>query len=204
MTSGTSFSRSNKMVATMNASCHVEGSHGEFLPPACNPDGSQASRQKRARLQGTILKAKDEKRWLVRFDNGLEKECPSVTLKMLSDPGYNSMSPVTLASNAVSAAVLPSCDALALVALAQATLSAPAVSAPVLSSAPMAFNTSSSAPAASAPSLKVLRESFITWNTKHQLGSIRQPIFHHYKFIKKMQKSFSHFWNFSSCSGLEI
>jgi len=78
------------MVATMNVGCHVEGSHGEFLPAACNPDGTQASRQKRARLQGTILEAKGEKRWLVRFDNGVEKECPSVTLKMLGDPRYNS------------------------------------------------------------------------------------------------------------------
>jgi hypothetical protein len=114
------------MVATMNVGCCVEGSYGKFLPAACNPDGSQASRQKRARLQGT--------------------------LKMLGDPRYNSMGPVTLASNKASvASVLPSCNALAPVASPQAALLAPVPSAPFLISAPMAFNSSSSAPVASAP-----------------------------------------------------
>ena len=74
----------------MNVGCCIEGSHGDFLPSVCNPDVSQATRQKRAQLQGTILEAKGEKRWLVRFDNGVEKECPSITLKRLGDPRYNS------------------------------------------------------------------------------------------------------------------
>jgi len=112
----------------MNVGCLVEGSHGELLPAACNPDGTQASRQKRARLQGTILEAKGEKRWLVRFDNGIEKECPSVTLKMLGDPRYNSA-----------------------VASAPVLISAPAASAPVLTSAAVASALTTLAPAASAP-----------------------------------------------------
>jgi hypothetical protein len=59
--------------------------------------------------------------WLVRFNNGLEIECSSITLKILG--------PVTLASIATTAAVLPFYDALATVALAQTALSAPAASA---------------------------------------------------------------------------
>jgi hypothetical protein len=35
-----------------------------------------------------ILEARGEKRWLVRFDTGLEKECPSVSLKLLGDPRH--------------------------------------------------------------------------------------------------------------------
>ncbi len=66
----------DKMVVIMNIGCHVKGSHGELLPSVCNPDGSQASRWKRARLQGTIIDVKGEKRWLVRFDNGLKKRMP--------------------------------------------------------------------------------------------------------------------------------
>jgi hypothetical protein len=104
------------MVAIMNVGCRVKGSHGKFLPSVCHPDGSQASRQKRARLQGTIMEAKGEKRWLVRFDNGLEKECPSVTLKMLNDPRYNRDS---VASATISSVPNTStCNASAPVALA--------------------------------------------------------------------------------------
>ncbi len=111
----------------MNVGCHVGGSHGEFLPSVCNPDGSQASRQKRARLQGTIMEAKGEKRWLVRFDNDLEKECPSVTLKMLGDPRYNraSVTSAPIASDLITSTH----DALAPVALALVT-SAPVASTP--------------------------------------------------------------------------
>jgi hypothetical protein len=37
-----------------------------------------------------IVEARGEKRWLVRFTNGLEKECASVGLKLLFDPRYRS------------------------------------------------------------------------------------------------------------------
>jgi hypothetical protein len=95
------------MVASLNVGCRVEGSHGDFLPAPCNPDGSQASRRKRARLQGTIVEAKGEKRWLVKFDNGLEKECPSVTLKMLGDPRYNRASAHILSTSVTAVSVAP-------------------------------------------------------------------------------------------------
>jgi hypothetical protein len=37
-----------------------------------------------------ILEARSEKKkWLVRFDTGLENWCPSVLFKLLSDPRYN-------------------------------------------------------------------------------------------------------------------
>jgi len=95
------------MVASLNVGCRVEGSHGDFLPAPCNPDGSQASRRKRARLQGTIVEAKGEKRWLVKFDNGLEKECPSVTLKMLGDPRYNRAPAHILSTSVTAVSVAP-------------------------------------------------------------------------------------------------
>jgi hypothetical protein len=140
------------MVATMNVGCHVEGSHGEFQPAACNPDGTQESRWKRARLQGTILEAKGENRWLVRFDNGVVKECPSVTLKMLGDPRYNSAAasaPVLISAPAASAPVLTS----AAVASAP-TAAALTASAPILvTSAPEASAPTAVAPEASAPVL---------------------------------------------------
>jgi hypothetical protein len=69
--------------------------------------GSQASRRKRARLQGTIVKAKGEKRWVVKFDNGLEKECPLVTLKMLADPRYNRASAPILSTSVTAVSVAP-------------------------------------------------------------------------------------------------
>ncbi len=77
------------MVAHLNVGCHVEGNYGAFLPPECNPDGTQVKRRKRQRLEGTIVESKGEKRWLVRFDNGDEKECPSTGLKLLLDPRYH-------------------------------------------------------------------------------------------------------------------
>jgi hypothetical protein len=87
------------------------------------------------------LEAKGEKRWLVRFNNGLEKECPSVTLKMLGDPRNNSA--------AASAPVLTSAP----VASAPVLASAPVASAPVLASAPEALAPTAVALMASAPIL---------------------------------------------------
>ncbi len=128
----------------MNVGCHVEGSHGDFVPSVCNPDGSQATRRKRARLQGTILEVKGEKRWLVRFDNGLEKECPSVTLKMLGDPRYNRAS-ASVASAPMSSAHDPSAQ------VASAfNPSAPTASAPI-ALAPLASDRNALAPLALAP-----------------------------------------------------
>jgi hypothetical protein len=76
------------MVANLNVGCRVEGNYGPFVPNVCNPDGSQVKRRRRERLQGTIVESRGEKRWLIRFDNGEEKECPSLGLKLLHDPRY--------------------------------------------------------------------------------------------------------------------
>jgi hypothetical protein len=78
------------MVASINVGCRVVGNFGPFLPAACNPDGTQVKRRKRQQLEGVIVEARGEKRWLVRFTNGLEKECASVGLKLLFDPRYRS------------------------------------------------------------------------------------------------------------------
>ncbi len=56
----------------------------------CYPDGTQVKRQKRQHLEGVIVEARGEKKWLVRFNNVLEMECPSVGLKLLLDPRYRS------------------------------------------------------------------------------------------------------------------
>jgi hypothetical protein len=78
------------MVASINVGCRVTGSHGPFLPAMCNPDGTQVKRRKWQQREGVIVEAQGEKKWLVRFDTGIEKECPSLGLKLLFDPSYRS------------------------------------------------------------------------------------------------------------------
>jgi hypothetical protein len=187
----------DEMVATLNVGCRVEGSHGEFLPAPCNPDGSQASRRKRARLQGTIVEAKGEKRWLIKFDNGLEKECPSVTLKLLRDPRYStasaaivssSLPPIASHSNAttlipstssasahttsnLSAASAPgSVPSAAIVSVALTSESAASESA---ASAPIASESAASAPIASesAASAPIASESAASAPTASELAA---------------------------------
>jgi hypothetical protein len=62
------------------------------------------------------MEAKGEKRWLVRFDNGLKKDCLSVSLKMLGDPRYNKDS--VISATIASVPNTSTCDALAPVASA--------------------------------------------------------------------------------------
>jgi hypothetical protein len=103
------------MVASLYIGCHIEGSYGAFFSSVCNLDDSQVKRQKRQWLEGTILEASGEKRWLVRFDLGLEKECSSASLKLLGDPRYNRLIlSISIAPNpvAVGTALLPSIPAI--------------------------------------------------------------------------------------------
>jgi hypothetical protein len=65
------------MVASIDVGCCVEESYGPFLPAPYKPDGTQVKRWKWQQLKGVIIEAQGEKKWLVRFDNGLEQECPS-------------------------------------------------------------------------------------------------------------------------------
>jgi hypothetical protein len=67
----------------------------------CNPDGTQVKRRKWQLLEGVIVEYRGEKKWLVRFDGGIEKECPSVGLKLLSDPRYRSGTASSLIAAAV-------------------------------------------------------------------------------------------------------
>jgi len=90
------------MVASINADCHVQGNYGPFLPAVCNPDGTQVKRRKRQLLEGVIVESQGEKKWLVRCNGGIEKECPSVGLKLLFDPRYRSC-----ATSSLIAAVAP-------------------------------------------------------------------------------------------------
>jgi hypothetical protein len=129
------------------------------------PDGSQASRRKRARFPGAILEAKGEKMWLVRFDNGVEKDCPSATPKMLGDPRYNSAvasAPVLTSAPVASALVLPSAPATSASTTLVPAASAPVESGPVTSglvasglvaSGPVASGPVESGPVESAPVL---------------------------------------------------
>jgi len=55
------------MVAHLNVGCHVEESYGPFLSNACNPDGTQSNWQKRQWIEGTIVKALGEKKWLIKL-----------------------------------------------------------------------------------------------------------------------------------------
>jgi hypothetical protein len=78
------------MVASINVGCPVAGSFGPFLPATCNQDGTHVKRQKCQQLEGVIVEAWGEKKGLVRFNNGLEKDRPCVGLKLLFDPRYRS------------------------------------------------------------------------------------------------------------------
>jgi hypothetical protein len=101
------------MVAHLNVGCRVEGSYGPFLPNYCNPDGTQRKRRKRQQIKGTIVEARGEKKWLVKFDSGEFKECPSVELKMLGDPRFTSRSSSVVSETLASvvAPVVPSIQA---------------------------------------------------------------------------------------------
>jgi hypothetical protein len=90
------------MVASINVDCHVQGNYGPFLPAVCNPDGTQVKRRKWQLLEGVIVESQGEKKWLVRCNGGIEKECPSVGLKLLFDPRYRSC-----ATSSLIAAVAP-------------------------------------------------------------------------------------------------
>ncbi len=89
------------MVALINVGCCVQGNYGPHLPAMCNPDGTQVKRRKWQLLEGVIVEYQGEKKWLVRFDGGIEKECPSVGLKLLSDPRYRSGTTSSLIAAAV-------------------------------------------------------------------------------------------------------
>lgn len=56
----------------------VSGAVGEFI------EGGPTKRRRRQRLFGHIIRATGERRYLVRFDNGKEKELPSNVLKVES------------------------------------------------------------------------------------------------------------------------
>jgi len=89
------------MVALINVGCCVQGNYGPHLPAMCNPDGTQVKRRKWQLLEGVIVEYRGEKKWLVRFNGGIEKECPSVGLKLLSDPRYRSGTASSLIAAAV-------------------------------------------------------------------------------------------------------
>ena len=150
------------MVASLNVGCRVEGSHGEFLPAPCNPDGSQVKRRKRQRLEGTILEARGEKRWLVRFDTGMEKECPSMSLKLLRDPRYNAetRAPTALISEApqsTSASVAPApCQMASLEVLPQGSDPAPMESVAVMPQIPLEAAVSGASATALIPSISAI------------------------------------------------
>jgi hypothetical protein len=55
----------------------VSGSVGEFIE-------GPSKRRRRQRLFGHVIRAVGGKKYLVRFDNGEEKECPSNILKVES------------------------------------------------------------------------------------------------------------------------
>jgi hypothetical protein len=140
-------------------------------------------------LQGTIIEAKGEQRWLVRFDNGLEKECPMASLKMLGDPRYNRAS-------VTSAPIFYQLQLLLLMMLwlpllwlwllllmmlwllllrlplHQLLLLLLTMLQLHLKPLQTAFQKSSSS-------------IFLNWCKKHQFGSLQQPVFHHKIFKKR-------------------
>jgi hypothetical protein len=82
------------MVMRLNVGCHVEGNYGLFEPNTCNPNGTQVKWWKRQQIEGTNVESRGEKKWLIQFDNGEAKECPSTGLRLLSDPRFSSFTAV--------------------------------------------------------------------------------------------------------------
>ena len=62
----------------MVAGMRVSGKHGEYTMT----EGGQKSRQ---RIYGYVMESSGNNKYLVRFDNNMEKECFSNTLKIESD-----------------------------------------------------------------------------------------------------------------------
>ena len=57
----------------------VSGKHGEYIAA---PDGRRKSRQ---RIYGYVIEERENNKYLVQFDNSMEKECYSNTLKIEVD-----------------------------------------------------------------------------------------------------------------------
>ena len=67
--------RRKRMVAGMR----VSGKHGEYIA------GAEGARKSRERIYGYVIEAKENNKYLIRFDNNTEKECFSNTLKIEQD-----------------------------------------------------------------------------------------------------------------------
>ena len=64
----------------MVAGMRVSGKHGEYA--ATQVDGTAKKRRSKTRIYGYVLESRGNNKYLVRFDNNLEKECSSGTLKI--------------------------------------------------------------------------------------------------------------------------
>ena len=67
--------------------CRVSGCFGDFIPidpSLTNANPNKRPRRSRQRLVGTVLRAAGENRWIVVFDNGVQRECASNTLVFVS------------------------------------------------------------------------------------------------------------------------
>ncbi len=71
-------------------------------------------RQKRQKIEETVVEARREKKWLDKFNTGRFKECPSVGLKLSVNPRFiNRLSSAVVpeASSSAVATVAPSISA---------------------------------------------------------------------------------------------
>ena len=69
---------SNRAEKRITAGARVSGSHGQLQ---ANPNAAIRRRVKE-RLYGTVVSATESNKYIVKFDNGLEKECTSRSLKL--------------------------------------------------------------------------------------------------------------------------
>ena len=75
MQGGTNSNRAEKRITS---GARVSGSHGQLRQ---NPNPAIRRRVKE-RLYGTVVSATESNKYIVKFDNGLEKECTSRSLKL--------------------------------------------------------------------------------------------------------------------------
>ena len=66
----------------MVAGIRVSGKHGEYVDNPLQVEGSAKKREEKMRLYGYVMESSGSNKYLVHFDNNLEKVCSSSTLKI--------------------------------------------------------------------------------------------------------------------------
>ena len=92
----------------MIAGMRISGKHGDYMDNPMQVQGGPRRRKVRIRLYGYVLSSCGENKYLIRFDNKLEKECASNTLKIEEDSVVFPISETNTSSTAATASTADS------------------------------------------------------------------------------------------------